>query len=358
MTDRFNPVLTLLEQFERDGVNGSGLVVAKGGDIVFETYRGKASPDMDASPDSLWPLASISKLYAAAAAMSCLERGEIALSTKASMLFPEFTGGGKEKINLRHLLTHTSGLPYESPLMAERLANKWTLEQLVFEAFEEELLYLPGLGQSYSDYGIGLAGLMCAKAAGMTFPELVRTRVIEPAGLSDTFMPPTAEVKSRIAYVDGVLAEGTEGAMYNSDHARQIAHPAFGAIASTRDLLRFGLLFDPNQTKRLFSDAGTRTMITNQVAHPFPDAPLPMRGYMTPGWGIGFHIKGEMDFPELVSPQAFGHPGASGCILVVDPTWDVAYAFTSNRHLNLGYDEWNDRLMQIGNVVMACITRA
>jgi CubicO group peptidase (beta-lactamase class C family) len=352
------PIVQLIEQFGAEGVKGSGLVVAKHGEVVFDCFSGEAKPGRPASASTIWPLASISKLYAAAAAMSCLERGEIALSTKAGMLFPDFTGGGKEKINLRHLLTHTSGLPYESTKMAERLASKWTLEQLVFESIREDLLYAPGLGQSYSDYGIGLAGLMCAKAAGMTFPELVRTRVLEPAGLNDTFMPPTAEVKNRIAYVDGVLAEGTEGAMYNSDHARQLAHPAFGAIASTHDLLKFGLLFDPNRSTHLFSEAATRTMITNQIAWPFPDHPLAQRQYAVPGWGIGFHVKGEMDYPELASPQAFGHPGASGCLLVVDPVWDVAFAFTSNLHLNLGYDAWWDRLMRISNVVMACMTRS
>ena len=126
-----------MKQFEREGVKGSGLVVATGGDVIFEHYIGSASPGVASSAETLWPLASISKLYAGAAALSCLERGEIALSTKLKTLVPEVSGGEKDQINLRQLLTHTAGLPYESTRMSERLANQWNLEQLILEADPE-----------------------------------------------------------------------------------------------------------------------------------------------------------------------------------------------------------------------------
>ena len=357
MATQFEAAFQLMARFQEEGVAGSGLVVALGGEIAAEHYVGQSRPDTPAGPDSLWPLASISKLYTAAAAMSCLERGEIALSTKGKSLVPELAGPGRDDITLRHLLTHTSGLRYESEAMAERLAAQLTLDQLILEACEGPLLFAPGKDQSYSDFGIGLAGMMCARAAGLSFPDLVRTRVLEPAGLTNTFMPPTDDVTNRIAYVDGVLAEGTVGAMYNSTHARNLAHPAFGTIASAGDLLAFGLLFDPNRDCHLFSQAGTTTMITDQTGYDFPDAPTEPRAASVQPWGLGFQIKRTMTFPELVSERAFGHPGASGCILLVDPTFDVAFTFVSNRHLNLGYDTWTDRLMRITNVVMACATR-
>ncbi|HRA47362.1 MAG TPA: serine hydrolase domain-containing protein [Thermomicrobiales bacterium] len=357
MAEELDAAYRLMERFAEEGVAGSALCVSREGEIVAEHYVGQANLGMSASEETLWPLASISKLYAAAAAMSCLERGELALSTKVSSLIPEFTGGGRELITLRHCLTHTSGLPYESKQMAERLAAKWSLEDLIMEAASELLIFAPGKDQAYSDYAVGLAGLMCARAAGMSFPELVRTRVIEPGGLMNTFMPPPDNVSDRIAYVDGALAEGTDGAMYNSAYARALAHPAFGAIASAKDLLKFGLLFDPNRQRQLFSQAGTETMISDQTGYDFPDAPTAPRAASVQAWGLGFQLKERLTFPELVSPRAFGHPGASGCILVVDPVLDVAFAFTSNRHLNLGYDAWTDRLMRISNVVMACMSR-
>jgi CubicO group peptidase (beta-lactamase class C family) len=355
--NRLDAAFELLERFVTEGVPGAGLVVAERGDIVGEHYTGMARPDRPADADTLWPLASISKLYAAAACMAVVEEGRIALGTRVATIFPEFTQGGRDKITLRHLLTHTSGLPYESEQMADRLAAHLSLEELLRESYEGDLLFPPGTNQAYSDYGIGLAGLMCAKVMGMSFPDLVRSRVIDAGRLFDTFMPPPDAEYHRIAHIEGPLAEGTDGAMYNSAHARNLAHPAFGTIASARDLLQFGLLFDPNRAQSLFSRVATQVMITDQTGDDFPDAVTEPMSPAVRQWGIGFMVKGRMGFPELASPAAFGHPGATGCMVLVDPTYDVAFAFVSNLHLNTGYDAWNDRLMMITNVVMASMTR-
>lgn len=354
---RLDAAFDVLDRIVGEGVPGAGLVVAEQGEIVGEHYSGMARPDLPADADTLWPLASISKLYTAAAAMSVIEAGKITLGTRVATIFPEFTEGGRDKITLRHLLTHTSGLPYESNQMAERLSAKIPLEEMIFEANEGDLLFAPGTNQSYSDYGIGLAGLMCARVMGTSFPDLVRCQVIDQGGLRDTFMPPPEAEYRRIAQIEGPLAEDTDGAMYNSAYARNLAHPAFGTIASARDLLRFALLFDPNREETLFSQIATQTMITNQTGYDFPDAVTEPMSPAVRAWGLGFMLKARMAFPELTSPAAFGHPGATGCMVLVDPTYDVAFAYVSNRHLNTGMDEWNDRLMMITNVVMASMTR-
>ena len=354
---RLERAFALVERFVAEqGVSGAGLVVAEGRAIIGERYFGFAAPDRPADADTLWPLASISKLYTAAAAMALVEAGEITLGTRAATILPDFTLGGRDQITLRHLLTHTSGLPYESPQMASRLEAQLSLEEMLREAYAGDLLFAPGTNQVYSDYGIGLAGLICAKIAGLSFPELVRQTVIAPGGLVDTYMPPPEDVYGRIAEIDGPLAEGTAGAMYNSRYARDLAHPAFGTIASARDLLTFGLLFDPNRDRQLFSPVATRTMITDQTGLDFPDALTEPMSPAVRAWGIGFHVKGRMTFPELASPEAFGHPGATGCLLLVDPTHDLALAYVSNRHLNTSLDEWNARLSKVANVVMSSLT--
>lgn len=354
---RLDAAFEVVNRFVCEGVPGAGLIVAERGEIVGEHYCGMARSDRPADADTLWPLASISKLYAAAACMATIEAGKIALGTRVSTIFPEFSEGGRDKITLRHLLTHTSGLPYESDQMADRLAAKISLVEILRESYAGELLFDPGTNQAYSDYGIGLAGLMCACAMGVSFPDLVQSQVIERGRLQDTFMPPPETEYHRIAQIEGPLADGTDGAMYNSAHARNLAHPAFGTIASARDLLRFALLFDPNRKQTLFSRIATQMMITDQTGYDFPDAVTEPMSPAVRAWGLGFMLKAHMTFPELTSPAAFGHPGATGCMVLVDPTYDVAFAFVSNRHLNTGMDEWNDRLMMITNVVMASMTR-
>lgn len=356
--ERLERAFALIERFVAgESVRGAGILVAVGDEIVGERYAGCAAPGRPATAETLWPLASISKLYTAAAAMALVEAGEITLGTRAATVLPEFAQGGRDRITLRHLLTHTSGLPYESPHMADRLEAQLSLEEMLRESYDGALLFPPGTNQVYSDYGIGLAGLICAKVAGLSFPDLVRKTVLEPGGLTDTWMPPPKSVSDRIAWIDGPLAEGTPGAMYNSAYARSLAHPAFGTVASARDLLRFGLLFDPNRDQLLFSRIATSTMITDQTGLDFPDELTEPMSPAVRAWGIGFHVKGRMAFPEFASPRAFGHPGATGCLLLVDPTYDIAIAYVSNRHLNLSLDDWNARLSRVTNVVMSDLTR-
>lgn len=357
-TGQLGAVLARVAEFVARGeVAGAGLAVARGGRLVAEGYWGQARPEQAAGPDILWPLASISKLYTAAAVMALVERGELTLSQPVSRFLPELAGEGREAITLRQLLTHTSGLIYESPQMEQVLLRHTPLDGILDEAYGHPLLFAPGAGYSYSDFGIGLAGRVAARAAGTPFPELVRELVLDPAGLEQTFMPPPAAAYARVATVAGVFAFGTDAAMYNSPYALALGHPAFGAVASVRDLLRFGLLFGPaSGGHRILSEATIRAMTTDQTGGEARDH---LSGLRRP-WGLGFSVRAsasQLGLGDLTSPSAFGHPGASGCTLVIDPSYDLALAYVSNQHGLSGWERWNARLDTVVNGVLAALTR-
>lgn len=341
----------------QDGVPGAAVAVAVGGRLVYEHYSGEASPGRAADERTIWPLASISKMYTATLVMRLVERGELTLSQRVETFLPKFSGEGREKVTLRHLMTHLSGLVYESPDMPGLMARQTPYDEIVDEAYTLPLLFAPAAKQAYSDLGFALAGRVASVATGRPFPELVRELVLDPAGLHDTYMPPPPEVADRVAQVVGVHAEGTEGAMYNSAYARNLAHPAFGTLATVRDLLSFGLLFAPNGDHRILSPVGLKVMTTDQTGGDFPgEVVVPPEGVIHP-WGIGWMIKGHAVTPDLVSPASFGHAGASGCQLWIDPEWDVVVAYVSNRHLNLSWDDWQHRIDRVVNVVMSNVVR-
>lgn len=345
----------LRRMVEEEGVDGGGVAVARRGEVVFEEYAGAARPGVAAGSNALWPLASISKTYTAAAIMALVERGLLTLSTKAGAVLPDFTGDGREHITLRQLLTHTSGLIYESPEMGGLLAAQTPLAKIVDEAYARPLLFAPGTDQRYSDLGYALAARMAETVSGKPLPELVHEFVLEPGGLSESFMPPAPAEFARIAHVRGVLAEGTDGAMYNSPYALGLAHPAFGAVASLPDLLTFGLAFT-SHGRPFLSPVGIRAMTTDQTGNDFPGFEVyEVTGSIQP-WAIGFMLKGRAVTPELVSPASFGHGGASGCILQVDPASEIVVAFVSNRHERLGADEFMARLDRVVNAAMAAFS--
>lgn len=356
-TGQLGRLAELIQRWVEAGeVDGISVAIGVGGEQVAELYAGQAADGRYAAADTLWPLASISKLYTAAAIMVMVDRGELTLSLPVHAVVPKFTGGGKELITLRHLLTHTSGLIYESPVMEQRLIAQTPLEELVDEAYIYPLAFQPGTRHSYSDNGYLLAGWLAASVAGTSVDELVKTAVLEPAGLGDTFMAPPRAEYHRLAHVVGSLGYGTAGAMYNAPYALDLAHPAFGTVTTVSDLLRFGLLFAPGGETRIHSAAGLRTMTTDQTGgHAFGGFPGQQGADRPIPWGIGFMLLRPGFGPDLMSPGSYGHGGASGCYLWIDPLAGVTFAYVSNKHGNTGRIPFTRRMVAATNVTMAAL---
>ncbi len=328
-------------------VAGAGLTVTLGGQLVLEWYGGEAAPGLPAGPRTLWPLASLTKLYTAATIMALVERGVLTLGTPVRAVLPEFDGDGREAVTIRHLLTHTSGLLYEPEDMETLLRQQLPLDELVEAAFSAPLQFQPGTQVSYSDLGYAIAGLAAEEAAGRPFPALVRELVLEPAGLRETYFPLPPEEAGRLAQVTGALAEGTPGHMYGPAYGLRLAHPAWGAVASLPDLHRFALLFTPHAPARILSRAAIRTMTSNQVG------PAAVGGI----WGIGFELAGgRFGEGDLLSPASFGHSGATGCTVWVEPEAELVLAYVSNCHLNTGRETFVRRLATVVNMVLAAVT--
>jgi CubicO group peptidase (beta-lactamase class C family) len=274
------------------------------------------------------------------------------------MVLPEFGQEGRESITLRHLLTHTSGLVYESPEMEQRLLTQTPIDEIIDEAYTFPLMFVPGTRHSYSDYNYAIAGRVASVATGTPFPDLVRSLVLEPGGLDETWMPPPPEIFPRLAHVDGPLAYGTDGDMYNSPYALGLAHPAFGTSATVSDLMRFGLLFAPSGERRILSEASIQQMTTDQTGGNVSGAVFADQHATRMEWGTGFAVKGETGMAgDLLSPQSFGHGGATGCTLQIDPINDIVVAYVSNKHARTGRPAFTRRQVSVVNAAVAALTR-
>jgi len=351
-----------LERHVREGgFAGGGIIALKDGEKVIEHYAGEAAPGLASSSRVLWGVASISKVYTAAAIMRLVEDGVLTLNTPVHLVLPSFVGAGREEMRLRHLLTHTAGFIYESPQVIARLKAKTPMPDLIEEALQTSLLFRPGTQLRYADYNYLIAGHIAEIVTGKPMAELVRTLVLEPAALSQTFMPPRHEDDSRLAYVRGVLAEGTDGAMYNSRYARDLAHPAFGVWATTADLARFGTMFMPGGP-RFLSEAAVHTMTSDQTGY-VPGEHPSMKGYAADAripWAVGFALQTDRVpclYSDLASYSTFGHGGASGCELICDPACGLVIAITTNTHLASGREPWYRRIQSIANPIFAEYTR-
>lgn len=337
---------------------GAAVLAYKHGALVCEHYAGQAAPGVAATADTIWPLASISKVYSAATIMRLVEMGELTLNTRAHSIIPSLIGAGREDIRVRHLLTHTAGLMYESPAMADRLRAHTSLSDMLDEGIESQPLFAAGTQLSYSDYHWLILAEMAQLITGKTFSTLVHELLLTPMGLHKTYFPVGSN--GPIASVRGALAEGSDGDMYNSAYGHQLAHPAFGVVANARDVARFALHFMPGGP-RVLSDPTVWAMTHDQTAG-VPGAYPVITGigaHPQHAWGIGWALQTARTpalFSELLSFDTFGHHGASGCQVMADPAQGLVVVTLTNTHLNTGMDRWYERLQSIAACTIAAVS--
>lgn len=326
---------------------GAAVGVAVDGRMVVEHYAGETAPGTPSSAESIWPLASISKCFTAAMVMCLVERGDLSMETRVHDLLPRFAGDGREDIRVRNLLGHTSGLRYESPQLEDFLLARVPLATIIEDAITAPPLFPAGTRFGYSDDAYLLAGHLAEVVTGERYADLVQSLVIEGMNLGATWVVPPLAAHDRIARVRGVLAEGTDGAMYSSAYGLSLGHPAFGVVSSLRDMLRFVSFFTPGGP-RIHRD-GTISLLTTPQADLRGHHPLwPELGDDVPiGWGLAFEVQmneSPATLSRRVAPGAFGHPGASGCRVAVDPASRTIAVVLTNTHLRTGMLAWRSRL--------------
>jgi CubicO group peptidase (beta-lactamase class C family) len=241
-------------------------------------------------------VASVTKLMTSLAALAAVESGRIDLDQPV----PE--AGGPEDVTLRHLLAHAGGFPFEPPGRPRP----------------------PGQRRIYSNVGFRLAAEAVADAAGTTFAAWLSSSVLDPLDMSSTGL---------------VDRRGIDG------------DPAAGAASTLDDLVRLArCLLDrgaPVVGPDLFAEATT-------VQFPGLAGLVPGVGRFDPcDWGLGFELhdgKRPHWMGDRRSPSAFGHFGATGCFLWVDPDAGLAAAAVTDRSFDDGkwgmatWPAWSDRL--------------
>src|SRR6266567_7038713 len=141
--------------------------------------------------DTIFDAASLTKVVACTPAMMLLvERGKLKLDQPVSAYIPEFTGGGKEKVTVRHLMTHTSGLRPD----IETKSDWHGQEAAIRKACEEKLQDLPGAVFRYSDINFFLLGEIVQRVSKTPLQEFVESEIYQPLKMTDTgYLPPESK---------------------------------------------------------------------------------------------------------------------------------------------------------------------
>jgi CubicO group peptidase (beta-lactamase class C family) len=208
---------------------------------------GAANPEagIAATPDTLYSICSISKLFTAIALMQLRDEGVLRLDDPVADHLDWFgirdAHANDETITIRRLLSHSSGLPRESdyPYWSRPDFRFPTREEIVERLGEQSTLYLASRYFQYSNLGLTLIGEIVTSASGQDYHERVRSGILRPLGMGDTTSEvPAAEWGKRLAV--GHSALGRDGARTALPlfQTRGIASAA-GFASNVPDMARF-----------------------------------------------------------------------------------------------------------------------
>jgi CubicO group peptidase (beta-lactamase class C family) len=325
----------LAEQLESARVPGMVIAAAQGAGPVLELAYGMDADGAPLTAESLFPVASITKLATALAVLRLSDAGLLQIDEPLSMHLPD-AAAARSDAALRDLLCHTAGLPLDLSSEAAPYAAglSWPgLAQACLEAFPERS---PREIVQYSNIGYGLLGIVVERLTGLAFSQALAQLVLEPLGISGTLGDEPPRQPARIADVRGASA-GSTIESFNSSFWRSLGFPwgglvttAAGALALVRAFLGLPGDFLRPETREL----ATRSQ-TGELAGGF----LPPLFWERCPWGLGPDIRGEKQ-PHWVPtgmPRSFGHSGASGCLAWADPATGIAWAMLGARTADSGW---------------------
>jgi CubicO group peptidase (beta-lactamase class C family) len=141
----------------------------------------------NASTDSVYSIASVTKQFTAACMLLLVRSKRLSLDDPVSNWFPDVTAA--EEITIRHLLTHTSGLPDYYPLsFADEEKHHAKTPQSIIEKYARQALqFEPGTQWSYSNTGYHLAGLILERVTEESFGAFLTRSVLAPSGMRSSF---------------------------------------------------------------------------------------------------------------------------------------------------------------------------
>ena len=180
-----------LDAYEKEGFNGAWLY-AENGKIVSKGAVGWRDADnkLPVEEDTIFEMASITKMFTATAVMLLVREGKLDLDEKYVKYFPDFPYAG---VTIRHLLTHTGCIPdYDvEALVAPILEKEGRVPSCseiidIMKKSDEEPVGEPGEKFCYSDIGYCLLANVVEKASGVKFEEFMKKNIFEPAGMKDS----------------------------------------------------------------------------------------------------------------------------------------------------------------------------
>lgn len=349
--------MAIQKDVDADLYDGAAFIVARHGNIGLHKAIGFANRAKNRScrTDDVFNILSVTKAFTDIIILSIIERGELALTTRAADIIPELKGKNKNIVTVFNLLTHTAGSPQVIlPVEAKLMGN---LDAVIKEICPLDLIAVPGTVVSYSPlWGHALLGEIIRRLdhKQRSLRDIYQDELFGPLGMKDTAMGRRKDLKSRIVpIVAHDPSYGNMSAKEVEDHNLFISEraeiPWMGCVSTAYDLFRFAEMLRRGgelDGVRILSPASVKqatSVQTGKLVNQYYAPVMEEHGVQPPPANIGldFQIRGEgvsvNAMGNLTSPRTYGKFGLGGTGFWVDPERDVTFVFLRSgllEHMN------------------------
>jgi len=306
------------------GFNG-GMIVAKGGNIIFEKYKGFVNIDGKDSVNTFTSLhiASVSKTFTAMAVLKLQELGKLNIDDSVTHFFPDFNYPG---VTVKTLLDHRSGLPNYLYFMEDAgwnkdsaIENKDVLQWLISKKGMLKNVASPNKRFTYCNTNFALLALIIEKVSGQTYPQFMQENIFDPLGMKNTFVHFKGDNKIRSKSFDWRGREIPDNFLDDVYGDKNI-------YSTPRDLL----LWD-----RALSDTVFLTAKSLELAYtPYSNEKPGIKNY-----GLGWRMNNYDDGKKIIFHNGWWHGNNAAFIRVLKD--DATIILISNRYARAVYKAKN-----------------
>ena len=323
----FSEIDNLMQEAIKDEIfPGAVLAVGHRGRLVYHKPFGKFTYDKDdqeVTKKSIFDLASVSKVIGTtSAAMFLYDEGLLELDKKVIDYLPKFNNNGKDKITVRNLLLHNSGLI----AFVEYYKKFKTKEEVIDAIMNSKLKYPTGTDYVYSDLGLITLQQIIEKLAGKPLDIFLKEKLFDPIGMKRTMYNPGAEFLYDVlpTEVDDYFRMTTVKGKVHDENAYLLGGVAghAGLFSTAEDLSKFMQMMLNGgiyRGKRYFKESTVANWTIKQTEQ------------SSRGLGWDTKSEGASSFGNKFSLNSFGHTGFTGTSVWADKDNDVYIVLLTNR---------------------------
>ena len=354
---------------------GAVLLVGRGGEVLYHKAFGSRTLVPEKTPlkkDTVFDVASLTKVMVTTLlTMQFVDSGKIDVDRKLSTIFQTFGTHGKERITIKHLLSHCSGYPATVPYYkqiskadkGERagiMTSRGAVDLIYNEIFRSKLENLPGRVSKYSDIGFILLGhVLEVISGGMQLDKLAHRVLIRPLELPSTGYIDLSKVKrGGISPVHDAIAATAKCPWRNKVLLGEVHDDnawAMGGIAGHAGIFSNAIDIHRFATELIECWHGRGSLLSKDIVRKFwtRDDTVP-----TSTWALGWDTPDEKNSSagRFFSRSAVGHLAFTGCSLWIDPERELDVILLSNRiHPNLDNQAIREFRPLIHDLVMSTL---